>query len=280
ITEPIWTELLPGKIPPERPYTLLVDLEGILTCSKWDSAHGWRTAKRPGADYFIAYLSQFYEIVLFTTQPAMNAAPIAEKLDPYAAYMPYRLYRDATRFEPLATAEHGPNAVIKDLAYLNRPLETVIMLDTDKTHACKQKGNALILPKWNGEENDGGLVALIPFLESIGIYQPKDVRPVLLAYEDKDVAAEYAKVETARRDIEYRNWAQTAAGLFSPPSNPSNPSSSSTASTKPGPPPSYLDQKRAQAQMMYGEEQKYWAQNKDEIERLQAEDRERQMEEF
>ena len=32
--------------------------------------------------------------------------------------------------------------------------------------------------------------------------------------------------------------------------------------------------------MMYGEEQKYWAQNKDEIERLQAEDRERQMEEF
>lgn len=32
--------------------------------------HGWRTAKRPGADYFLAYLSQFYEIVLFTTQPA------------------------------------------------------------------------------------------------------------------------------------------------------------------------------------------------------------------
>lgn len=31
--------------------------------------HGWRTAKRPGVDYFIAYLSQFYEIVIFTTQP-------------------------------------------------------------------------------------------------------------------------------------------------------------------------------------------------------------------
>ena len=30
--------------------------------------HGWRTAKRPGVDYFIAYLSQFYEIVIFTTQ--------------------------------------------------------------------------------------------------------------------------------------------------------------------------------------------------------------------
>jgi hypothetical protein len=78
-----------------RPFTLLVDLDGILTCSKWDKTHGWRTAKRPGADYFIAYvspqvvqqaserptdffpflafsyLSQFYEIVLFTAQPAM-----------------------------------------------------------------------------------------------------------------------------------------------------------------------------------------------------------------
>jgi hypothetical protein len=30
--------------------------------------HGWRTAKRPGVDYFIAYLSQFYEVVIFTTQ--------------------------------------------------------------------------------------------------------------------------------------------------------------------------------------------------------------------
>lgn len=31
--------------------------------------NGWRTAKRPGADYFLAYLSLFYEIVLFTHQP-------------------------------------------------------------------------------------------------------------------------------------------------------------------------------------------------------------------
>ena len=32
--------------------------------------HGWRTAKRPGVDYFLGYLSQFYEIVIFTTQPS------------------------------------------------------------------------------------------------------------------------------------------------------------------------------------------------------------------
>jgi NLI interacting factor-like phosphatase len=38
----------------------------ILTPSQ--RQRGWRTAKRPGVDYFIAYLSQFYEVVIFTSQ--------------------------------------------------------------------------------------------------------------------------------------------------------------------------------------------------------------------
>ena len=39
-----------------------------LTLSQRD--HGWRTAKRPGVDYFLAYISQFYEVVIFSTQPS------------------------------------------------------------------------------------------------------------------------------------------------------------------------------------------------------------------
>lgn len=85
--------------PHQRPYTLLIDLEGLLVASSWDRQQGWRTAKRPGADYFLAYLSQFYEIVLFTSQPAYTAAPVIEKLDPYGVYIPYKLFRDATRYK-------------------------------------------------------------------------------------------------------------------------------------------------------------------------------------
>ena len=66
-------------------------------------------------DYFLAYLSQFYEIVLFTTQnsyvsiidiqrhPAcanmisQTAEPILENLDRYGMYFTYRLYRESTR---------------------------------------------------------------------------------------------------------------------------------------------------------------------------------------
>ena len=69
--KPAFKVLLPDPLPPphQRPYTLIVDLEGLLVNSSWDRAQGWRTAKRPGVDYFLGYLSQFYEIVLFTSQP-------------------------------------------------------------------------------------------------------------------------------------------------------------------------------------------------------------------
>lgn len=92
LNKPAWDPLLPPPLPEPhfRPYTLVLDLDDLLVHSSWDVRcysltlvlaevltrtasqinHGWRTAKRPGVDYFLAYLSQFYEIVLFTTQPA------------------------------------------------------------------------------------------------------------------------------------------------------------------------------------------------------------------
>lgn len=120
---------------------------------------------------------------------------------------------------------------------------------------------------------------------------------------------EYARIEAQRREIEYRNWAATPQGqrtlaaydqnqnasptasslpssgwslssLFS--HSPSTPTaiSSSAPSGRPGPPPSYVDQRRAQAQELYRLEQKYFDDHRAEIERQIAEDRERQMKEF
>ena len=87
-SKPSWEELLPPAVPPyQKPYTLLLSIDDLIVTSTWDvSLHvilllllkliapswqrknGWRTAKRPGVDYFLGYLSQFYEIVIFTTQ--------------------------------------------------------------------------------------------------------------------------------------------------------------------------------------------------------------------
>ncbi len=96
-TEPSFPKLLPALDPP-TPYTLVVSLEDLLIHSEWSREHGWRMAKRPGVDYFLRYLSQYYELVVFTTLPFASADPIIRKLDPFRVIM-WPLAREATRYE-------------------------------------------------------------------------------------------------------------------------------------------------------------------------------------
>jgi mitochondrial import inner membrane translocase subunit TIM50 len=46
--------------------------------------------------------------------------PLIEKLDPYNFFIMYKLFRESTR-----SSENGP---VKDLSYLNRPLDRVIIV--------------------------------------------------------------------------------------------------------------------------------------------------------
>ncbi|KAJ9097638.1 hypothetical protein QFC21_004674 [Naganishia friedmannii] len=283
--KPAFDKLLPDPLPAphQRPYTLLVDLDGMLVASSWDRTHGWRTAKRPGVDYFLAYLSQFYEIVLFTSQPLYTAMPVAEKLDPFQAYLPYKLYRESTRYIK--------GKIVKDLSYLNRDLSKVILLDTDPDHAALQPENCIVMPKWEGQPGDKGLVDYIPFLESIGIFQPPDVRPIIKAYEGKNIPVEYAKREAERKQAAIGEWEREHGGVVLG-SDVSTGGTSwlgkifgglgvgGAASQRPNQPMTYLEQKRAQAQKLYQEEQEYWAKNADEIRRLMEEDRQKQMAEM
>lgn len=97
--EPSFEKLLPDPDPMfERPYTLVISLEDMLVHSEWTREHGWRLAKRPGADYFLHYLSQYYEIVLFTTVSWAMAEPLIKKLDPYH-FIVWPLYREATKYK-------------------------------------------------------------------------------------------------------------------------------------------------------------------------------------
>ena len=97
--EPAFPKLLPDPPPDwERPYTLVLSLEDLLVHSEWSREHGWRMAKRPGVDYFLRYLSQYYELVIFTSIPSMTAGPIINKLDPYKIVM-WPLFREATRYK-------------------------------------------------------------------------------------------------------------------------------------------------------------------------------------
>ena len=98
-SEPAFEKLLPDPDPMyERPYTLILSLEDLLIHSEWTRDHGWRMAKRPGLDYFLRYLSLYYEIVIFTSVSSMIAGPALQKLDPFGMVI-FRLFREATRYE-------------------------------------------------------------------------------------------------------------------------------------------------------------------------------------
>jgi import inner membrane translocase subunit TIM50 len=175
------------------PFTLVLSLEDLMIHSTWDREHGYRTAKRPGIDYFIRYLSQYYELVLFTSVPIAMADPVIKKLDPYHFIM-WPLGREATKYDG--------GEYVKDLAYLNRPLSKTLIVDTHAPHVKNQPENAIIIPKWSGDPKDPhtkDLVALIPFLEYVATMNIDDVRPVLKSFENTDIPEEFARREGIAR---------------------------------------------------------------------------------
>ncbi|KAJ5628967.1 Mitochondrial import inner membrane translocase subunit tim50 [Penicillium lividum] len=190
--DPAFPQLLPDEDPTVRqPYTLVLSMEDLLVHSEWSREHGWRVAKRPGVDYFLRYLNQYYELVLFTTVPSMMADQVLRKLDPYRIIR-WPLFREATRYKD--------GEYIKDLSYLNRDLSKVILIDTKEEHARLQPENAVILDKWTGDPKDKTLVALIPFLEYMAGMGVEDVRPVLKSFEGSQIPIEFAKREKAMRE--------------------------------------------------------------------------------
>lgn len=193
-TEPTFPKLLPEM--PEGmklPYTLVISLEDLMIHSTWDREHGYRTAKRPGIDYFIRYLQQYYELVLFTSVPIAMADPIMRKLDPYHIIY-FQLGREGTKYDG--------GDYVKDLEYLNRPLSKTLIIDTNPKHVKNQPENAIVLPKWTGDPKDPhtkDLVALIPFLEYVATTGTADVRDVLKSFEGKDIPEEFARREAIAR---------------------------------------------------------------------------------
>jgi mitochondrial import inner membrane translocase subunit TIM50 len=99
--EPAFRKLLPDQSTDPmfyRPYTLVLSLEDLLVHSEWSREHGWRMAKRPGVDYFLRYLNQYYELVIFTSVPWAMAEPVIKKLDPYRI-VNWPLFREATLYK-------------------------------------------------------------------------------------------------------------------------------------------------------------------------------------
>lgn len=208
--DPVFPKLLPDedKNPEMRlPFTLVISLEDMLVHQEWDRVHGWRIAKRPGVDYFLRYLQQYFEIVLFTSQPSAIADQVLRKLDPYMTIR-WPLFREATLYKDgvyikvilAASSALGVTNELQDLSYLNRDLKKVVIMDTNPDHVRHQPENAIILPKWKGDPSDQTLVQMIPFLEYLACMGFEDARTVLKSFEGKYIPAEFARREKLMRE--------------------------------------------------------------------------------
>ena len=221
LTEPIFDELLPDPLPEPygRPFTLVLGLDDVLIHSEWTRQHGWRTAKRPGLDYFLGYLAQYYEIVIFSSNYMVHSEKVVGKLDPYRSSISHALYREATRYRD--------GKIIKDLSMMNRDIGKVILIDCSPDAYSMQPNNAIPLKPWEGQASDKDLVKLIPFLEWLATQPIKDVRPILKSFEGTNIPDEYNRRESiARKKFEEEwhkehaqktnNWASAFLGIKPP----------------------------------------------------------------
>ncbi|KAI9254626.1 HAD-like domain-containing protein [Phascolomyces articulosus] len=271
--EPMWKNLLPDPLPEpyQRPYTLVINLDDTLVHSTWDSKHGWRHAKRPGVDYFLAYLSQFFEIVIFTSQTSMNAQPILDSLDPYQ-YCMYRLYREATRYVD--------GKYVKDLSHLNRDLSKVIIMDSNPESFSMQPENGIPLKPFTGKPNDQGLLEYIPFLEAIALFNVPDVRPVLKSMEGGYLPEKWAEWEKKFNDQHRLQWEQEQQ------SKPRNLGSllgsggGANQNPEQGPPPTQLEQMRKQIRETFSAEHAQMRQQQDEMMKKEMEAQKEKMKEM
>lgn len=99
LEEPVRNLLLPDPLQKpymQPPYTLIIEMNGILTHPEWTYKTGWRFKKRPFVDYLLQQCGPpLFELVIFTQDPGFTAQPLLDSLDPSGLIM-YRLYRDST----------------------------------------------------------------------------------------------------------------------------------------------------------------------------------------
>lgn len=99
LEEPVRELLLPDPLQApyiQPPYTLIIEMNGVLTHPEWTYKTGWRFKKRPFVDYLLHQCGPpLFEVVIFTQDPGFTAHPLLDSLDPNGLIM-YRLYRDST----------------------------------------------------------------------------------------------------------------------------------------------------------------------------------------
>jgi import inner membrane translocase subunit TIM50 len=159
-------------------YTLVIGLEETLVHSTWTRKFGWRHAKRPGCDQFLKSLRD-YEIVIFSNGSLNFTQDIIHQIADVNQVFAWRLGAEDMR--PVS----GTSIKAKDIAGLNRPMDRIIVLDSNTEAFHLNPENAIPISKFDdpSKKDDTELLNLIPFFQDMA-FLDTDTRKVIARYPD------------------------------------------------------------------------------------------------
>ena len=117
---------------------------------------------RPGLNKFLKYISQHFEVVLFTSGVKEYAEKVLEIIDPKNQYFSSKLFR-------ADCVEVFDYFLIKDLRVLaNRSIENIILIDNNLINMYNQPDNGYLISSFYDDRHDSELAKLQSFLETSG----------------------------------------------------------------------------------------------------------------
>ena len=140
--------------------TLVLNLDKTLVCYRYSLFDGFKIIQRPGLKHFINELSDYYEIVIFSNEDRSLIEYISNLIDKNNNKIRYKLGNECIKYV---------NGIpIKDLNYLNRDIDSTIIIDFDLNNISNShKNNTIVIPKFNGDGTDRELFFIIPFMKII-----------------------------------------------------------------------------------------------------------------
>ncbi|XP_043577335.1 CTD small phosphatase-like protein 2 isoform X2 [Chiloscyllium plagiosum] len=148
--------------------TIMEGTEFVFPVCFQDKSYQVYVKLRPYCKEFLENLSQFYEIILFTTATKDYVDKLLDILDPHRRLIRHRLYRKH------CVCVQGN--YIKELNILSRDLAKTVFVDNWAGTFC-QVSNGIQIKSWLKDPNDQELQKLIPYLQKLA--ELDDVRPAI-----------------------------------------------------------------------------------------------------
>ena len=164
--------------PPSKQYSLVLDLdETLIHVPKGKNIF----ILRPGLRKFLHSLTEYYELIVFTTGIKEYADQIINFIEKDEKYFSYRLYRESATFLN--------EQYYKDLNKLGRDLKKIIIVDDKEINMELQEENGIIIKPFITENDEGKndfiLYDLINILVRIAKDKPDDIRKSLKIYRNE-----------------------------------------------------------------------------------------------